>query len=88
MVRAENRRVGTTEAITVTRRGSPPPNTRVNLPPLPEAQLAHAQAHVLAPKSPIHLAFLASAVKREMPDWHRVQVDLGQFPEARATKQP
>jgi hypothetical protein len=55
---------------------------------LPEAQLAHAQAHVLAPKSPIHLAFLASAVKREMPDWHRVQVDLGQYEAPRPPKQP
>jgi regulator of sirC expression with transglutaminase-like and TPR domain len=54
---------------------------------LPEAQLAHAQTHVLAPKSPIHLAFLASAVKRELPDWHRVQVDLGQY-QTRSPKQP
>ena len=44
----------------------------------PEAQLAHAQAHVLAPKSPVYLAFLAASVKNEMPEWRRVQVDLGQ----------
>jgi regulator of sirC expression with transglutaminase-like and TPR domain len=44
---------------------------------LPEAQLAHAQAHVLAPNSSVYLAFLASAIGREMPEWRRVQVDLG-----------
>ena len=45
---------------------------------LPEAQFAHAQAHVLAPASPVYLAFLASAVKKELPEWQRVPVDLGQ----------
>ena len=45
---------------------------------LAEAQLAHAQAHVLAPKSPVYLAFLAASVKKELPEWRRVQVDLGQ----------
>ena len=45
---------------------------------LAEAQLAHAQAHALAPKSPVYLAFLAASVKKEMPEWRRVQVDLGQ----------
>jgi hypothetical protein len=44
---------------------------------LPEAQLAYAQAHVLAPSSPLYLACLASAVRQEMPAWARVQVDLG-----------
>jgi hypothetical protein len=44
---------------------------------LAEAQLAHAQAHVLAPRTPVYLAFLASAVRQEMPDWERVQIDLG-----------
>jgi regulator of sirC expression with transglutaminase-like and TPR domain len=46
---------------------------------LPEAQVAHAHAHVLAPKSPVYLAFLAAAVKKELPDWQRVAVDLGQM---------
>ena len=31
---------------------------------LPEAQLAHAHAHALAPASPVYLAFLAGAVKK------------------------
>ena len=44
---------------------------------LPEAQVAHAHAHALAPSSPVYLAFLAAAVSKEMPDWRRVQVDLG-----------
>ena len=39
---------------------------------LPEAELAHAQAHALAPAWPVYLAFLASAVKKELPDWQRV----------------
>jgi regulator of sirC expression with transglutaminase-like and TPR domain len=43
-----------------------------------EAQLAQAQAHVLVPKSPVYLAFLAGAVKREMPTWRQVEIDLGQ----------
>ena len=45
---------------------------------LPEAQVAHAHAHALAPSSRVYLAFLAAAVNKEMPDWHRVRVDLGQ----------
>jgi regulator of sirC expression with transglutaminase-like and TPR domain len=45
---------------------------------LPEAQLAYAQAHQLAPKATQYLAFLAAAVKREMPEWERVRIDLGQ----------
>ncbi len=45
---------------------------------LAEAQVAHAHAHALAPSSPQYLAFLAGAVNKEMPDWRRVQVDLGQ----------
>jgi hypothetical protein len=53
---------------------------------LPEAQLAHAQAHALAPASPVYVAFLAGAVKKEMPDWHRVRVDLGQSPPANKTQ--
>ena len=40
---------------------------------LAEAQVAHA----LAPRNPVYLAFLAGAVRKEMPDWQRVQVDLG-----------
>jgi hypothetical protein len=44
---------------------------------LPEAQLAHAQAHVLVPENPAYLAFLVVAVKKEAPDWQRVFVDLG-----------
>jgi regulator of sirC expression with transglutaminase-like and TPR domain len=44
---------------------------------LTEAQLAHAQAHVLAPETPAYLAFLIAAVKKEAPDWQRVSVDLG-----------
>lgn len=44
---------------------------------LPESQLAHAFAHVLAPRRPDLLAFLAGAVAEEMPDWRRVRVDLG-----------
>lgn len=44
---------------------------------LAEAQVAHAHAHALAPSSPQYLAFLAGAVNKEMPDWRRVQVDLG-----------
>jgi hypothetical protein len=47
---------------------------------LPEAQLAHAQAHVLAPETPAYLAFLVAAVKKEAPDWQRIAVDLGQKP--------
>jgi hypothetical protein len=50
---------------------------------LPEAQVAHAHAHVLAPSSPAYLAFLAAAVSKEMPDWRRVQVNLGQAASAR-----
>ena len=45
---------------------------------LAEAQLAQAQAHVLAPQSPVYLAFLAGAVRKEMPAWRQVQIDLGQ----------
>ena len=45
---------------------------------LAEAQVAHAHAHALAPQNPAYLAFLAAAVKKELPDWQRVQVDLGQ----------
>jgi hypothetical protein len=45
---------------------------------LPEAQVAHAHAHLLVPKSPVYLAFLVAAVKKELPDWQRVAVDLGQ----------
>jgi hypothetical protein len=47
-----------------------------------EAQLAHAHAHALTPQSPVYLAFLAGAVKRELPDWESVQIDLGQNPVA------
>jgi len=43
-----------------------------------EAQLAHAHAHALAPQSPQYLAFLAGAVRKEMPDWRQVRIDLGQ----------
>jgi hypothetical protein len=45
---------------------------------LAEAELAQAQAHVLAPQSPVYLAFLAGAVKKELPVWRQVQIDLGQ----------
>jgi hypothetical protein len=45
---------------------------------LAETQLAHAQAHVLASRSPLYLAFLAGAVGEEMPAWRQVQIDLGQ----------
>ena len=45
---------------------------------LPEAQLAYAQAHQLAPASTQYLAFLAAAVRKEMPEWQQVRVDLGQ----------
>ena len=45
---------------------------------LPAAQLAYAQAHQLAPVSTQYLAFLAAAVRREMPEWQQVRVDLGQ----------
>ncbi len=45
---------------------------------LAQAEEAYAQAHQLAPKDPVYLAFLAGAVKREMPEWERVRVDLGQ----------
>jgi len=45
---------------------------------LAEAQLAHAHAHVLAPQSPLYLAFLAGAVRKEMPGWRQVKIDLGQ----------
>jgi len=43
-----------------------------------EAQVPHAHAHLLAPGSAVYLAFLASAVKKEMPNWREVEVDLGQ----------
>ncbi len=43
-----------------------------------EAELARAQAHVLAAPSPLYLGFLASAVRKEMPAWRQVQIDLGQ----------
>jgi hypothetical protein len=45
---------------------------------LPEAQLAYAHAHALAPAAPLYLACLAGAVKKELPAWERVQIDLGQ----------
>ena len=45
---------------------------------LPEAQLAYAQAHQLAPPATQYLAFLAAAVRKEMPEWQQVRVDLGQ----------
>ena len=45
---------------------------------LPEAQLAYAQAHHLAPAATQYLAFLAAAVRKEMPEWQQVRVDLGQ----------
>lgn len=45
---------------------------------LPEAQLAYAQAHQLSPTATQYLAFLAAAVRREMPEWQQVRVDLGQ----------
>ncbi len=45
---------------------------------LAEAELAQAQAHVLAPQSPLYLGFLAGAVRKEMPAWRQVQIDLGQ----------
>jgi hypothetical protein len=48
------------------------------LGPFAEAQLAHAHAHALAPQSPVCLAFLAGAVKEELPDSESVQIDLGQ----------
>jgi len=44
---------------------------------LAEAQVAYAHAHALAPSSSVYLAFLAGAVKKEMPQWERVRVDLG-----------
>jgi hypothetical protein len=44
---------------------------------LPEAQVAYAHAHALAPESPVYLGFLAGAVKAELPQWERVRVDLG-----------
>jgi regulator of sirC expression with transglutaminase-like and TPR domain len=44
---------------------------------LAEAQVAYAHAHALAPSSSVYLAFLAGAVKKEMPQWDRVRVDLG-----------
>ena len=47
----------------------------------PEAQLAHALAHVRAPKHPDYLAFLAGAIAREMPAWQQVRVELGGDPE-------
>lgn len=42
-----------------------------------EAQVAYAHAHALVPSSSVYLAFLAGAVKKEMPQWERVRVDLG-----------
>jgi hypothetical protein len=54
-----------------------------------EAQVAHAHAHALAPQNPVYLAFLAAAVQKELPDWQRVQVDLGQpDPKRPGTKHP
>lgn len=53
---------------------------------LPEAQLAYAQAHQLAPSSTQYLAFLAASVRREMPEWEQVRVDLGQTSLSRTTK--
>jgi hypothetical protein len=47
---------------------------------LPESQLAHAYAHVLAPGRPDFLAFLAGAVATEFPAWGRVRIDLGSLP--------
>jgi regulator of sirC expression with transglutaminase-like and TPR domain len=44
---------------------------------LAEAQVSYAHAHALVPRSSIYLAFLAGAVKKEMPQWERVRVDLG-----------
>lgn len=56
---------------------------------LPEAQLAHAQAHVFTPETPLYLAFLANAVRQERPDWNRIAVDLGQTSAlTHATKPP
>lgn len=43
----------------------------------PEAQQAFVHAHLLAPRAPQYLACLADAVRREMPEWDRVRVDLG-----------
>lgn len=47
----------------------------------PEAQLAHALAHVRAPEHPDYLAFLAGAIAREMPAWQQIRVDWGGAPE-------
>ena len=44
----------------------------------PEAQQAFVHAHLLAPRAPQYLAFLADVVRKEMPEWERVRVDLGQ----------
>jgi hypothetical protein len=44
---------------------------------LAEAQVAYAHAHALVPRSSNYLAFLAGAVRKEMPQWERVRVDLG-----------
>ena len=53
---------------------------------LPEAQLAYAQAHQLAPKAPQYLAFLAASVRKELPEWERVRIDLGQTTEVTLDK--
>lgn len=54
---------------------------------LPEAQLAYAQAHQLAPTSTQYLAFLAADVRKEMPEWQQVRVDLGQVSAPTTTKE-
>ncbi len=55
---------------------------------LAEAQVAHAHAHALAPQNPVYLAFLAAAVQKELPDWQRVQVDLGEAGSAMKDRKP
>ena len=49
----------------------------------PEAQQEFVHAHLLAPRAPQYLAFLADVVSKEMPEWERVRVDLGQSERAR-----
>jgi len=42
-----------------------------------KAEVALAHAHTLAPRSAVYLGFLAGALQREMPNWRKVTVNLG-----------
>lgn len=51
-----------------------------------EALVCYAHARALAPQAELYLAYVAAVVSRDLPDWQRVRVDLGEKAEDEAQR--